>query len=236
MVLSHHGIKGQQWGVRHGPPYPIDKDNASVTIKKGTHFRRLSMYDERHSSGHAYVNYLKDDIEHYRGFFTARLKALNKGAEVYSIDMEARSDLKAPSKNERIKTFIELYSKDKTLRKELGRYHKEDTGRVTPWPKKFYEWQYSNLKFDDVLKKGYDTFVRAVGGNEYIRSKYFEALSKKGYSFVTDDMDAGRFGKAPSIVFDRSKDTVYINQTPVTLKEAKEIVKRRGIYNKNARG
>lgn len=236
MVLSHHGIKGQQWGVRHGPPYPIDKDNASVTIKKGTHFRRLSMYDERHSSGHAYVNYLKDDIEHYRGFFTARLKALNKGAEVYSIDMEARSDLKAPSKNERIKTFIELYSKDKTLRKELGRYHKEDTGRVTPLPKIFYEWQYSHLKFDDISKKGYDTFVRAVGGNEYIRSKYFEALSKKGYSFVTDDMDAGRFGKAPSIVFDRSKDTVYIDQKPVSLKEATEIVKRRGIYNKNARG
>lgn len=236
MHISHHGIKGQQWGVRHGPPYPIDKDNAGVTIKKGTHFRRLSMYDERHSTGHAYVNYLKDDIEHYRGFFTARLKALNKGAEVYSIDMEARSDLKAPSKNERVKTFIELYSKDKTLRKELGSYHKSDTGRVTPLPKFFYEWQYSNLKFDDVKTKGYDTFVRAVGGNEYVRSAYFKELSKKGYSFVTDDMDAGRFGKAPSIVFDRSKDTVYIDQTPVSLKEASEIVRRRGIYNKNARG
>ena len=22
--LSHHGIKGQKWGVRNGPPYPID--------------------------------------------------------------------------------------------------------------------------------------------------------------------------------------------------------------------
>lgn len=22
--LSHHGVKGQEWGVRNGPPYPIE--------------------------------------------------------------------------------------------------------------------------------------------------------------------------------------------------------------------
>lgn len=25
MILQHHGIKGQRWGVRNGPPYPINK-------------------------------------------------------------------------------------------------------------------------------------------------------------------------------------------------------------------
>lgn len=24
-ILMHHGIKGQQWGVKHGPPYPLSK-------------------------------------------------------------------------------------------------------------------------------------------------------------------------------------------------------------------
>lgn len=23
--LHHHGIEGQKWGVRNGPPYPIEK-------------------------------------------------------------------------------------------------------------------------------------------------------------------------------------------------------------------
>lgn len=25
-VLIHHGIKGQKWGVRNGPPYPLNRD------------------------------------------------------------------------------------------------------------------------------------------------------------------------------------------------------------------
>lgn len=28
LYLSHHGIDGQQWGVKNGPPYPLDKNKA----------------------------------------------------------------------------------------------------------------------------------------------------------------------------------------------------------------
>jgi hypothetical protein len=31
--LTHHGEKGQKWGVMHGPPYPLD-DNASVQARR----------------------------------------------------------------------------------------------------------------------------------------------------------------------------------------------------------
>lgn len=30
--LYHHGIKGQKWGVRNGPPYPLEK-----TVLKRVH-------------------------------------------------------------------------------------------------------------------------------------------------------------------------------------------------------
>ncbi len=36
--LSHHGIKGQKWGVKHGPPYPLQQktgDLVSYAVTKG---------------------------------------------------------------------------------------------------------------------------------------------------------------------------------------------------------
>lgn len=37
LYLVHHGIKGQKWGDRNGPPYPLDADDHSVREKsKGT--------------------------------------------------------------------------------------------------------------------------------------------------------------------------------------------------------
>ena len=32
--LSHHGILGQKWGKRNGPPYPLDAGDHSTSEKK----------------------------------------------------------------------------------------------------------------------------------------------------------------------------------------------------------
>lgn len=32
--LSHHGIEGQKWGVKNGPPYPLDAGDHSAAEKK----------------------------------------------------------------------------------------------------------------------------------------------------------------------------------------------------------
>lgn len=37
--LVHHGIPGQKWGIRRGPPYPID----DKVLKKGTKVRPFSI-------------------------------------------------------------------------------------------------------------------------------------------------------------------------------------------------
>ena len=32
--LIHHGIKGQEWGVKHGPPYPLAKEKHAKVVRK----------------------------------------------------------------------------------------------------------------------------------------------------------------------------------------------------------
>lgn len=46
--LAHHGIKGQHWGVKNGPPYPLDK-KVSKAIKAGKNETRSS--DNGHKVG-----------------------------------------------------------------------------------------------------------------------------------------------------------------------------------------
>lgn len=39
--ISHHGIKGQQWGIRNGPPYPL---NSSQGISKASYQKINDIY------------------------------------------------------------------------------------------------------------------------------------------------------------------------------------------------
>ena len=40
--LYHHGIEGQKWGVRNGPPYPLDRSTSRAINKAAKYSRRVS--------------------------------------------------------------------------------------------------------------------------------------------------------------------------------------------------
>lgn len=228
MELFHHGVQGQKWGVRHGPPYPINYATNDTTIKRGTEFHRISRFDESVAKGHAYVTYLNEDNERYKGFFAAEQKVKGKGSSVYQMTLSAKHDMVSPSKQKRIETFIKMYENDPEVAKRLSSYHKNDEwNSFTPLPQKYYDKKYSDLKDEELVSKGYKTFVKAIGGDEYLRGEYFDNLSKQGYSFIQDDMDAGYLGNSPSIVFDRNKSLNYEGKKEVT---SKEIMKNQYTY------
>lgn len=56
--LKHHGIKGQKWGVRHGPPYPLkDSQKSSSEIKRGSVAKKKpSSHEQTVASGKAFVD------------------------------------------------------------------------------------------------------------------------------------------------------------------------------------
>lgn len=52
--LEHHGILGQKWGKRNGPPYPLDAGDHSAAEKKAGW--RKSLDDKDHSGLRPLVN------------------------------------------------------------------------------------------------------------------------------------------------------------------------------------
>lgn len=38
--LYHHGIKGQEWGVRNGPPYPLNRKEGRIIKRNTKNFER----------------------------------------------------------------------------------------------------------------------------------------------------------------------------------------------------
>lgn len=121
------------------------------------------------------------------------------------------------------KTFEELYKNDPRIKKELANYYRSN--HIKFLPTFFYEKRYKNLEGADLEKKGYKTFVRGIGGNDYLRDQYFQALAKKGYDFVMDDMDGQymlKYGKEPAIIFDREKSTEYKGNRKVGWREVKD--------------
>lgn len=50
--LAHHGIRGQKWGVRNGPPYPLGEKDHSASEKKAGWQKSLDKHqvDQQRSS------------------------------------------------------------------------------------------------------------------------------------------------------------------------------------------
>jgi hypothetical protein len=106
--LYHHGIKGQSWGVKNGPPYPLDKA-VSRAIKKETRavnketkrsdkeFERASYWNNLYSQ--KFESAMKKSISAYNKYKSNPTTANHKAF------------IKSHAKAEDIKRRLELWEK-----------------------------------------------------------------------------------------------------------------------------
>ena len=52
-ALYHHGIRGQEWGKRNGPPYPLGAGDHSAREKKAGWQKSLNKTSKRDGEGRA---------------------------------------------------------------------------------------------------------------------------------------------------------------------------------------
>lgn len=226
--LKHHGVKGQQWGVRNGPPYPIE----DKVMRKGARISSVSgLYSNARAysrSGKPMYTYNADDKwdnDVYKGPFSKYLK--NRGAQLITEHQyEVVKDLKMPTKQERMDEFKNLIN-DKKFKKDAintmwgiqNQLIAYNMGSSEAMKKNIRQLDLQNLKTDSDYKTAYEIFNHAMEAQHYYKStsEYMRRMSKK-YDAMVDDNNQGIYNRAhdPVIIFRAHKVLKPVASQPVS--------------------
>lgn len=179
--LSHHGIKGQRWGVRNGPPYPLedkvysgDKPKLSKEDKKRAKLKKRQERDQRNKHN---KNNVKDHLERSATIVSATL-GLNPFA-IASIagDVSASANINLYLHNREKKSSVDkktgLYLKDKEYTKE------QDVKKINPTKTSMSTGSHNNCMLCttayDLRRRGFDVIAN------YAQTGYNTTDVKKWY-------------------------------------------------------
>ena len=231
IVLKHHGIKGQQWGVRRGPPYPIE----DTVLRKGTVLSSVSgynpssqsLYDSMGRPKYLYNPKDEHDRKVYEGAFSMYLLKYKGANFVYKHKYEVVKDLKMPTKQQRLDEFSKLYN-DKKFKKAViadcetykDMMVKYDVGSTPEMKKRVKD---INLRELDVsnkkdLETAYEIFNHAMEAQHKNKStaEYVKRMSSK-YDAMVDDNNVGMYNNAhdPIVIFKTNEVLKMVGSEPV---------------------
>lgn len=178
--LYHHGIKGQQWYIKNGPPYPLDKDTHNRVVK-----RIIRKADSNNSN----------DVQKFNRFLATTVGIGRKKM----LTAEERERQSAQRKETlAVDTSLKLPLKDRSWSIE------EDVAAVNPGYGNFNNNTEMNCGYCamtlEMRRRGFDVTARKdakglfggemercfEGTRKFKKGGYLASVSNKDYSMVKD--------------------------------------------------
>lgn len=217
-VLRHHGVKGQEWGVRNGPPYPIE-----TGMRKGTTLYSVTVDEKKNTKNPknpktemVYTYRDEWDKKVYEGPYATYLKR----AKLSRFGIEGKSfvnvheyrtlkDFKMPTKKQRIDEFKKLYSdeKDKVVEElDIARRDaaEQDNRESLTTGMSYEDLDLRSIKTAREWNTAYELFhVAMIDYNIYETTKEYVKRMAKNYDAMVDDFDQYLYNEArdPVIIF-----------------------------------
>lgn len=208
--LKHHGIKGQKWGTKHGPPYPLD-DNVSDRIKKmkSVGQKKVDPHDTatmaKYKTTNRFNRYLrasnnsvlgqklavrlnkgyKEDRKEIKSEYKAAKKSLDKKASNYK---EQKKELKSAYKES--KTLAATRAADAIYGKqshELNRkVQSESIGKAylkTMFLGSYGSLAYNNSRVNDAAGRVTSAYISSLTNTN---GKTYNRKAERKYNYVSD--------------------------------------------------
>ena len=218
--LAHHGIKGQKWGVRNGPPYPIE----DKVMAKGTRLKTVSPYKNPEQKGRWLYTYNANDewdAKVYEGPFSVYLKQGRNYTNLAIHEFETTKDLKMPTSKERQEGLKQIWQnankkQKKQYLKEAERFKRDMM---------FYNWGMDkeankhlkdlNLHKEKLNEKDFKLFYYMFNSmmeesEAYSLTKDYKKYMSENYDAMVDDNNVN--------IYNRAHDPVIIFKTEEALK------------------
>lgn len=177
--LEHHGIEGQKWGRRNGPPYPLDYDDHSISEKKKNPKSKLDNYTKEAQKIESIKN---------KNYVSKRTKKLlDKAHKSGNSDkkLAAAQSLHDDLTSSITKNWVNRYNRavdisEKDIDDLNKKYEKYDFNRLDdPKNKKAYK-EYMG-KFVDIWESTYKDVLYSEFGEDP-----FEGLIENGKEWIHD--------------------------------------------------